>query len=227
MDFSEKLQLLRKENKLSQEELAQKLNITRQAVAKWESGANLPDVDNLLILSDLFCISLDRLVKSDNGNCVKSILQNKKTNEVQSKEFLFEGKKNTYAAGAPQDKVSSRPYSHDLTYKRGNFLYIDTYLGSEIFLGEEALWIDKNPVWAMNYQGRVLHEMFDGKIFKNALVLGCEKQLYRGPLVYQHKKFSYHCKYDGDFNWFQGYEEMFYESEKIYEGYFHGGIVKD
>ena len=51
MNFSEKLQKLRKENKLSQEQLANLLDVSRQAVSKWESGATYPEMDKLLALS--------------------------------------------------------------------------------------------------------------------------------------------------------------------------------
>lgn len=61
MDFGEKLQNLRKENGLSQEQLAEKLNVSRQAVSKWESGA-LPDVDNIVKISSFFDCSLDYLL---------------------------------------------------------------------------------------------------------------------------------------------------------------------
>lgn len=37
--------------------------------------------------------------------------------------------------------------------------------------------------------------------------------------------YTYHCKVEGEFVWFQGYEEIFYQKEKIYECYFHGGRI--
>ena len=64
MVFSEKLQKLRKENNLSQEELARELNVSRQAISKWELGT-LPDINNLVKLSTFFDCSLDYLM-SDN-----------------------------------------------------------------------------------------------------------------------------------------------------------------
>ena len=48
MTFSEKLQRLRKVNGLSQEQLAEKLNVSRQAISKWEMGA-IPDMDNVIV----------------------------------------------------------------------------------------------------------------------------------------------------------------------------------
>ena len=61
MNFSEKLQILRKNKGLTQEALADKLNVSRQAVAKWESGETLPDLDKCRILAELFGVSLDDL----------------------------------------------------------------------------------------------------------------------------------------------------------------------
>ena len=62
MKFYEKLFELRKKEGLSQEELAEKVNVSRQTVSKWESGQSSPEMDKLLILSHLFNISIDELV---------------------------------------------------------------------------------------------------------------------------------------------------------------------
>ena len=62
MKLSDKLRMLRKDAGLSQERLAEKLNVSRQAVTKWESGAGLPDIDNIVAISQLFGISTDDLL---------------------------------------------------------------------------------------------------------------------------------------------------------------------
>lgn len=62
MEFNNKLYNLRKQKGLSQEELANRLNISRQTVSKWEVGESTPDMEKLVALSDLFEISLDELV---------------------------------------------------------------------------------------------------------------------------------------------------------------------
>lgn len=62
MEFSSKLYELRKTKGLSQEELANKLNVSRQTVSKWELGDSTPDMEKLTAISDLFEISLDELV---------------------------------------------------------------------------------------------------------------------------------------------------------------------
>ena len=61
--FSEKLLELRRREGLSQEQLADRLGVTRQSVSKWESGAAVPELAKLVALSDLFSVSVDYLVK--------------------------------------------------------------------------------------------------------------------------------------------------------------------
>ena len=60
--WSENLQLLRKQNVLSQEELAEKCHVSRQAIAKWESGESVPTIEKLIYLAGLYGVSLDELV---------------------------------------------------------------------------------------------------------------------------------------------------------------------
>lgn len=62
MNLGENLKKLRKEYNLSQEQLAEKLNISRQAISKWESGKAYPDIDNLILLRDIFNTTIDDLV---------------------------------------------------------------------------------------------------------------------------------------------------------------------
>ena len=65
MIMAEKITMLRKRNGWSQEELAEKLGVSRQAVSKWESGASLPDLDRMVKMSQLFCVSTDYLLKDE------------------------------------------------------------------------------------------------------------------------------------------------------------------
>lgn len=65
MTFAEKLTELRKQNGWSQEELGERLGVTRQTVSKWELGLTTPEMEKLAAMSELFGISLDDLVKGD------------------------------------------------------------------------------------------------------------------------------------------------------------------
>ncbi len=63
MDISERIQSLRKSKGLSQEQLAEKLNVSRQAVSKWESGSSVPDTEKIILLSDCLNTTTDYLLK--------------------------------------------------------------------------------------------------------------------------------------------------------------------
>lgn len=227
MKFEERIQLLRKEKGLSQEELAEKLGVSRQAVAKWEAGLSYPDVDNLITLSSLFHISIDIMLKPEEDGCsIDPIAAPKVDNDQEDMvDFLCRAKRKTYA-GKGGHAASTRLNSHDLTYSEGDYLYYDTYLGGEKFSGEEAVWKQGIPVWAMNYTGRLVDEGFSGDFLKEALYLVPKEYPFRGPRVYHNGDYTYHCIFDGSVDWYQGYEEIFLAGNKVYECYFHGGAVK-
>ena len=65
MDFSEKLKQIRKSEGISQEELAERIGVSRQAVTKWETGKGLPDIENMTILAEIFKVTLDELVSGN------------------------------------------------------------------------------------------------------------------------------------------------------------------
>lgn len=77
MNFSEKLKDLRKTKNMSQEQLAEKLYVSRQAITKWETGNGLPDIENIVAIAALFNTSLDDLLSEE-----KSLLT--------KHEFLYE-----------------------------------------------------------------------------------------------------------------------------------------
>ena len=66
MEFKDQIKEIRKKEGLTQEELALKLSVTRQAVSNWETGKNLPDIEILINIYSVFNISLDQLIKGDN-----------------------------------------------------------------------------------------------------------------------------------------------------------------
>ena len=65
MNLSDKIVKLRKEQAWSQEDLAEKLNVSRQAISRWENGTALPDAQNLLQISKLFGVTADYLLNDD------------------------------------------------------------------------------------------------------------------------------------------------------------------
>lgn len=65
MIFAEKLKSIRKQAGLSQEQLAEKLGVSRQAVTKWETNMGIPDIENMMAISTLFDISIDELLSNE------------------------------------------------------------------------------------------------------------------------------------------------------------------
>lgn len=65
MTFAEKLYNLRTQYGYSQEALAEKLNVSRQAISKWELGTTLPETDKMIVISDFFDVSIDYLLKEN------------------------------------------------------------------------------------------------------------------------------------------------------------------
>lgn len=224
MNFSEKLQILRKSKGLTQETLAEKLNVSRPAVAKWESGQAYPDISNLIQISDIMNVTIDYLVRDQ--QCMMSVSNNDTTELDELISFRLEANVNTYAAFMNETQ-STRLDSHDFRYESGDYTYHDTYVGGEQFAGQEAVWKAGKAQYAMNYIGRVLEKEFNVNFLKEALRAADRKMPYRGPEYYQSGEYTYKCAVNGDFLWFQGYEEIYWHDKKVYECFFHGGTIKD
>ena len=65
MELGNQLQKLREKYDMSQQDLAEKLNVSRQAIYKWEHNKGYPDIENLIALSDVFQVTVDEMIRSD------------------------------------------------------------------------------------------------------------------------------------------------------------------
>jgi transcriptional regulator with XRE-family HTH domain len=83
MDIGKKIKHLRLINNMTQEDIASQLFISRQVISKWELGKSLPDLTNLLALSNLFNVSIDSLLKEDSN------LQNQIIKQSNYKRYLL------------------------------------------------------------------------------------------------------------------------------------------
>lgn len=224
MNFNEKIQELRKNRNITQEKFAEMLNISRQAVAKWEAGETYPDLDNLILISNIFKVSLDRLLKND--SCSNGT-NNENCNLSEIADFLIIAKKNTYAGNGCENKKSCRPHSHDLVFEKDNYKYFDTYLGGKSFIGEEVVFRDNVPVWGMNYYGNEINDKFSSAFLRLVLSNVKKDKPYRGPSVFKDGDYTYICSVEGTLECFIGKEEIFFIEEKVYECKFCGGIIEE
>ena len=97
MKLSDKIIKLRKEKGWSQEDFAEKLNVSRQAVSRWENGTALPDANNILQLSKLFAVSADYLLNEEcSGD--ETVHTVKKVNAAEAAEKKRDSKLHLVAA---------------------------------------------------------------------------------------------------------------------------------
>ncbi len=102
MNLCDKIKKLRKENNLSQEQLAEKLNVSRQAISKWESNKAYPDIDNLILLRDIFNVTLDDLIISENNTKSEDINE---ATESSSDTKLYNIKSNNVKKCSEEDEA--------------------------------------------------------------------------------------------------------------------------
>ena len=106
MILSEKIVMLRKKYGWSQEELAERLDISRQSVSKWESGASIPDLERIVGMSQLFGVTTDYLLKDEmeetefTDGMTPEITEGKVITVEEANTFLEATKK--YAGGVDQ-----------------------------------------------------------------------------------------------------------------------------
>lgn len=90
MILSDKIIVLRKQHGMSQEDLAEKLNISRQAISRWENGSAIPDASNILQLSKIFNVTTDYLLNDDfkSDNDLPKLKETKENNLKQIMLYL-------------------------------------------------------------------------------------------------------------------------------------------
>lgn len=89
MVFGEKIKHERKKMGWSQEELADKLFVSRQSVSKWENGQNYPSIETIIKASDLFGVSIDELLRSDE-ELTKKVIEDSRKLAYPKLKFLFD-----------------------------------------------------------------------------------------------------------------------------------------
>ncbi|MGI6612024.1 MAG: DUF5680 domain-containing protein [Candidatus Nanosyncoccaceae bacterium] len=146
-------------------------------------------------------------------------------------DFLITAKRATYA-GQGEKVESLRPSSKDYHFEQGEFAYHDTYFGSSRFIGEEVVYKNNQPIWAMNYRGQAFDKAMEGAIDVNALRPAMMKVgegdilPVRGPKEFINGDWKYTFKVDGEMADFIGTEEISYKGELVYRLYCHGGEIE-
>lgn len=93
MKLEEKLVSLRKAKGLSQMKLAEKMNVSRQAISRWETGAAIPSSENLKYLSDLYSVSLDYLLSDSADSILHHVCSPQYCHRIRFSEIKYCGQK--------------------------------------------------------------------------------------------------------------------------------------
>ncbi|MDD1779861.1 DUF5680 domain-containing protein [Enterovibrio sp. ZSDZ35] len=144
--------------------------------------------------------------------------------------FIVKAKANSYVARAPKC-LPSRQGAHDIQFQNGDFQYLDSYFGGTDFLGQEIVYFNSQPVWAMNYYGRIIEpSLFDvekaGIVVLDSLAKLYETGHFLGDSVNETPLGTYYDTNSGTVKSFTGYEWIKYDGKKVYELHYHGGLIK-
>jgi hypothetical protein len=144
--------------------------------------------------------------------------------------FAIAAKKSTYVgSGAKRD--SCRTGSHDLGHELDDWSYLDSYFGGTDFLGQEVIWFQGQPVWAMNYYGRILRaDLIDASRAADTLRAALAQDGSEGRLLdnldWQGPHGAYQIRSSGDITCFKGHETIRCSGVLAYELDYHGGLIK-
>jgi hypothetical protein len=146
-------------------------------------------------------------------------------------KFIVRAKAATYV-GSGETSPSHRPASHDLEFQEGSFAYLDSYFGGADFIGEEVVYYEGQPVWAMNYYGRILEPSLisateAGQIIKESLSRMYQEGRFLGGFKHNTAYGVYHDANQGNFTSFTGRELISRGGSVVYELYYHGGLIKE
>jgi hypothetical protein len=149
----------------------------------------------------------------------------------QLETFIVKAKAATYVGDGAKSRAC-RPGSHDLQFREGNFAYLDSYFGGTDFIGEEVVYYQNRPVWAMNYYGRILKpELIEaaeaGSIIKQSLTAMYQEGRFLGGFQYDMGNGVYTDTSDGDVASFTGKEWITRQGIVVYALVYHGGLVKE
>lgn len=126
MTFAEKLKSIRKKAGMSQEQLAEKLGVSRQAVTKWETDAGIPDIENIMAISALFDISIDELLSNERGakkptDYLYESITEYDIDEPKRYDMKFGGAKQFQLSGYEGEKIRVRLASNTFSTLQNDF----------------------------------------------------------------------------------------------------------
>lgn len=145
-------------------------------------------------------------------------------------KFIVMAKAKTYV-GQGDMAPPSRSGAHDLVFTSGDWSYRDSYFGGTDFLGQEVVWFENAPKWAMNYYGYILqpdliNADISGTILKAALSKMYKQGRFLGGFEWVESRGTYRDSSTGDVAHFKGHEVIVVDNVEAYALDYHGGLIK-
>ncbi len=144
--------------------------------------------------------------------------------------FLINAKRQTYASQGDEASVLPLlPGSRQLEYREGALLYRDIYFGFRRFVGQETVYYDSSPIWAMGYAGGIVGIETDAaevyEFLRLALRQVTPEHPYRGPHLLRNGHYLYRNITRGCVERFWGIETISRRGHTIYHLRYHGGTL--
>jgi hypothetical protein len=157
-------------------------------------------------------------------------MQNSMIDLAELNRFVVATKRQTYVGDGTRAEAS-RAGAHDLTFAEGRWSYRDSYFGGSDFIGQETVWLDGEPVWAMNYYGYITRpELLDGAragaTIKAALSAMYAEGRFLGGWEWSGQHGVYRDGSVGDVAHFSGRETITVGGVEAYALDYHGGLIK-
>ncbi len=145
-------------------------------------------------------------------------------------DFIVRAKAACYVGNGSQ-LLSSRPGSHDLQFYEVPYTYLDSYFGGTNFIGQESVYQEALPVWAMNYYGYILRPDVitaaqAGLVIQTSLTQLYQEGRFLGGFRHTVDHWIYTDSSEGDYRHFTGMEWITIDGVRVYELVYHGGLIK-
>ncbi|MEE0859795.1 MAG: helix-turn-helix domain-containing protein [Acutalibacteraceae bacterium] len=146
IEIANRLCNLRKEHNMSQEQLAEKIGVSRQAVSKWERGEASPDTDNLIALAQIYNVSIDEILTGKHSNTVKEEQSDSGGNNTSYNENI---ENNTEQENFKKAKFSFKNGIHvddgdDHVHVDWNGVHVDDSDGTHVHVGWNGIHVSEN-----------------------------------------------------------------------------------
>lgn len=171
IETANRLLQYRKKHCLSQEELAEKIGVSRQAVSKWERAEASPDTDNLILLAQIYGVTLDELLTGKNDDEAHSADDSEKENTEQ--ESTESDDYNTYNDNGNADEHNSRRKDHvyfdkgihvdakngDRVHVGWSGVHVNAADGTNVSVDKNGVFVEENGQWRKaDKDGHIFHD---------------------------------------------------------------------